>query len=82
MTGFETFGAGHLIWLAICALIAAAELVILKKTAEDRSSAFFRVSACAVFILHILESLYRIYEGSFDIGTLPPSRPPLKKKVT
>ena len=71
MTGFETFSAGHLIWLAICTLIAAAELVILKKTAEDRSSAFFRVSACAVFILHILESLYRIYEGSFDIGTLP-----------
>lgn len=71
MNGFELFGGAHLIWLAVCAGYVIVWLIIQKLTAERLSAVFFRVSGISALALHLAETAWRIYDGSFGYDTLP-----------
>lgn len=71
MNGFGLFGGAHLIWLAVCAGYVIVWLIFQKLTAERLSAVFFRVSGVFALALHLAETAWRIYDGSFGYDTLP-----------
>lgn len=70
--GFELYGTAHILWLIICAAaITAAVFSFLRITDRKRSTAALKACAFMTLALHLFQSAYRIYEGSYCIGTLP-----------
>ena len=71
MNSFEHFSFPHILWLLICAAGVAVVFCFSPGLSEQKSRKLSRWLAASVFVLHMLESAYRIWEGTFDIGTLP-----------
>ena len=66
MKRFSLFDQSHIIWLALTAVVIAVILVIGRRT--EHLVRFLGVTA---LLLHLLESGFRIVEGSYGIDTLP-----------
>ena len=66
MDAFSLFGTEHIIWLIACAV-----LLLLSLTASRGSAVFVRAVAVIAVSFHLIQCAFRIYEGSYDLYTLP-----------
>lgn len=76
MNGFELFGKEHMIWLGIAAASIAAALIAgrFSQPGKDRNASPLtagRVLGICTLLLHLFESAFRIFEGSYGPDTLP-----------
>ncbi|MGI6206107.1 MAG: hypothetical protein ACOYJI_05755 [Anaerovoracaceae bacterium] len=70
-SGFELFGAAHIIWLIAGAVFAAAGAVIyLRRTEKARANIQFAVSLLIVFN-EVFQDIYLKVNGHFDVYQLP-----------
>ncbi|MBQ6468438.1 MAG: YwaF family protein [Lachnospiraceae bacterium] len=68
---FALFGKPHMIWLAICAAGMAAAAWPAGRVSEKNAKVVSKILAILVFVFHLLETVFRIWEGTFGIGMLP-----------
>ena len=72
MTSFTIFGPVHFAWLAVCGVLLFVFLRVYGRMAPGiGTDRFIRVFSAATLALHLIQSLWRIYEGSFGLDTLP-----------
>ncbi len=71
MSGFTLYGKEHILWLAIC-IFAVPVLNAVDRRLNDRARvSLSRLLAVCALLFHLLESAFRIREGSYGIDTLP-----------
>ena len=71
MEGFTMFGPEHIVWLFTCLILSALILIINKKNAEAGNERLVSAIAFITLLLHLIQCAFRIFEGSYDLYTLP-----------
>lgn len=69
--GFSTFGATHLIWLGVIAIVCVGAIIFYRRLSEQKRN-IMRITLGALIIFYeILKDIVAVFVGDFGVGHLP-----------